>query len=261
MTEKVYLKNPYLMKLNARIMENKFKDNKFYVKLNKTIFYPHMSGGQIGDEGSIDGIEVLDVYEKKDDIIHVLKDLPKGEHVELSINWDIRFRNMQQHTGQHILSNAFYKLFDFKTLSFHMGENSNFIDIDTNFLNENIIEKIESYANRIVFSNFEISNYIVDKEYISNLPLRGTSTKKNDIRIVEINSLDFCVCDGTHHRRTGEVGLIKLMNWYKIKENYRVEFVCGVKALEDYQLKNSIIMELRKSLNVNINDIVDTINR
>ncbi|MGO1367974.1 MAG: alanyl-tRNA editing protein [Senegalia sp. (in: firmicutes)] len=240
MTEKIYLKNPYLMKLNAKIIENDFKDNKFHVKLNRTLFEPNISGGQFGDKGSIDGISVLNVYEQKDDIIHVLKDLPKSKEVEISIDWDIRFSNMQQHTGSHILSNAFYKLYDFDTLNFHIGENFNYIDINTNLLNKNIIEKIESYSNRIVFSNFEISTYIVDREYVSNLPIRGSIKKDGDIRIVEINRLDFCECNSIHNRRTGEVGLIKIINCYKIKENYRVEFVCGIKALKDYQMKISM---------------------
>lgn len=261
MTEKVYLENPYLMKLNAKILENKFKNNKFYVKLNRTIFYPNMSGGQLGDKGSIDGIEVLDVYEKNDAIIHVLNDLPKNEIVELRINWDIRFKNMQQHTGQHIVSNAFSKLLDFETISFHMTKDFNYIDIKANFLNQNVIDKIESYSNRIVFSNFEIYCYIIDDKTISKIPLRGTTKKETDIRIVEINNLDFCACGGTHHRRTGEVGLIKLINWYKIKDNYRVEFVCGVKALEDYNLKNNIITKLKNDLSISTNDTLEAVNK
>jgi alanyl-tRNA synthetase len=220
-----------------------------------------MSGGQLGDKGSIDGIEVLDVYEKNDDIIHVLSDLPKNEIVELCINWDIRFQNMQQHTGQHIVSNAFSKLLDFETISFHMTKDFNYIDMKANFLNQNIIDKIESYSNRIVFSNFEIYCYISNHKNLSKIPLRGTPKKEKDIRIVEINNLDFCACGGTHHRRTGEVGLIKLINWYKIKENYRVEFVCGVKALEDYNFKNNIITKLKNDLSININETLESINK
>ncbi|MBS4537117.1 hypothetical protein GOQ27_01505 [Clostridium sp. D2Q-11] len=261
MTEKIYLKNPYLMEVNAKVIENKFEDNKFYVKLNRTIFYPHMSGGQPRDKGYIDDIEVYDVYEQNNEIIHVLRDMPNKDIVKLSIEWDTRFKHMQQHTGQHILSASFDKLLNSKTLSFHMGQDINYIDIDTQCLTQNDIDKIESFANKIVFSNFEIQNYIINKEECSKLPLRNLPTVDEDIRIVEINKLDFSPCGGTHHRSTAEVGIIKIINWYKTKKYHRVEFVCGVSALNDYKEKNYLSQKISKILQVNQNKAIETISR
>ena len=51
--------NPYLKELDAFIIDKKKKDNTYHIKLDKTIFYPHLSGGQPGDQGTINGIEVL----------------------------------------------------------------------------------------------------------------------------------------------------------------------------------------------------------
>lgn len=252
MTEKIYLKNPYLMELNAKIIDNKFEDNKFYIKLNRTIFYPHMSGGQPRDRGSIDGIEVEDVFEEKNEIVHVLRDLPKKEDVKLSIEWNTRFKHMQQHTGQHILSASFDKLLNIRTVSFHMSDDINYIDLDVSNLRNNDIEKVESFANQIVFSNFEIDCYIIDEEDSIKLPLRSKPKVKKDIRIVEINKLDFSPCGGTHHRSTGEVGIIKIVRWYKAKNNCRVEFLCGMEALSDYRMKNDFSKKALDILGVNL---------
>ena len=104
MTEKVYLENPYLRQIDARIVDKKYVNNKYYIKTNKTIFYPNLAGGQPGDKGTINGIEVLDTYEEDHDIIHVLKDNVHSDKVQLSIDWENRFDYMQQHFGQHLLS-------------------------------------------------------------------------------------------------------------------------------------------------------------
>lgn len=259
MTNKIYLKNPYLMELKAKVIDNKFKDNKFHIKLDRTIFYPHMSEGQPRDKGFIDGLEVFDVYEKDNDIIHILNDMPNKENVNLSLDWYTRFQHMQQHTGQHILSASFDKLFNSKTISFHMGENLNYIDLSIKTLNENIIDKVETFANQIVFSNFKINSYIIDKKEALNLPLRNSPKTDENIRIVEINKLDFSPCGGTHHSRTAEVGIIKIINWYKTTSYYRIEFLCGMNALKDYRDKNYLSKELSNILKVDPDKIIKTI--
>ncbi|MBS4534661.1 alanyl-tRNA editing protein [Clostridium sp. D2Q-14] len=261
MTEKIYLKNPYLMELKAKIIDNQFKDNKFHIKLDRTIFYPHMLEGQAKDNGFIDGIKVLDVYEKNNDIIHILNDMPTKENVDLSIEWSTRFQNMQQHTGQHILSASFDKLFNSKTISFHMGKDLNYIDMSIQNLNQRMIDKVETFANQIVFSNFKINSYIIDKKESLKLPLRNIPNQKENIRIVEISKLDFSPCNGTHHSKTAEVGIIKILNWYKTNSYYRIEFLCGMKALKDYRYKNYLSKELSEILEVNSDNIIKTIER
>lgn len=249
MTQRIYLENPYLKDLNARVRKKEYSNGKFYITLNRTIFYPHMSGGQPRDKGTINDTKVLDVFEENGEIIHVLED-NIDENVRLSIDWSTRFDHMQQHTGQHILSSAFLKLYNAETIGFHLGKEYVYIDVKLPHLNEGDVNKIERYANEIVFSNFAIKNYIINKNEISKLPLRKVPSVDANIRIVEIDGIDFSPCGGTHHRSTGEVGMVKIRKWLKYKGNIRVEFVCGNRALADYSWKNSQINSISNLLSV-----------
>lgn len=241
MTEKFYLENPYLREVEARIVDKVYKDSKYYIKLNRTIFYPHLSGGQPGDKGTINGIQVDEVYEENGEIIHVLKENIHSNNVTLNINWENRLDNMQQHTGQHLLSASFYKLYNGETIGFHLGKDYVYIDVNLPNLTEEEADKIEIYANKIITSNFEIKAYYIEKNEIGNIPVRKKPTVNSNIRIVEIDNIDFSPCAGTHLKNTGEIGLIKIRKWENYKGNIRVEFVCGNRAVYDYNWKNKAI--------------------
>ena len=241
MTDKIYLQNPYLREISARIVDKKYIDNKFYIKLNRTIFYPNMAGGQPMDKGTINGVEVLNTYEEGEDIIHVVKDNIQSNNVQLNIDWDTRFDHMQQHTGQHLLSSVFYNLYNAETVGFHLGQEYVYIDITLPELTDEDINRVEKFSNKIVFSNFNIKTYYIDKNNVSKIPLRKQPSATSNIRIVEIDGMDYSPCCGTHHRSTGEIGLIKIRKWEKYKGNTRVEFVCGNRALQDYSWKNTCI--------------------
>ncbi len=258
MTKKIYLENPYLRDLNANIIKKEYIDNKFHITLDRTIFYPHMCGGQPKDEGTINGLEVLNVYQKDNKIIHVVKNDIINKEVTLSINWNTRFDHMQQHTGQHILSVAFTKLFNANTVGFHLGKDYVYIDVTIPNLTKDNCNKIEKFANKIIFSNFDIKNYFLGRDKISKLPLSKKPPTTSNIRIVEINGIDFCPCAGTHCRSTGEVGLIKIRKWEKYKGNIRVEFVSGNRALEDYIWKNNYINDISNILSVKDKDCLES---
>lgn len=255
MTEKLYLNNPYLREIDARIVEKIYKDGKYYIKLNRTIFYPHLSGGQPGDKGTINGVEVLEVYEDNMEIIHVTKDNIHSDKVMLNIDWDNRLDNMQQHSGQHLLSAAFYKLYNGETIGFHIGEDYVYIDVTLSELTEEEAKKVEIYANRIIFSNFDIKSYYIEKKDIDKIPVRKQPSLSSNIRIVEIDNIDFSPCGGTHVRQTGEIGLIKIRKWEKYKGNIRLEFVCGNRALEDYGWKNKSVNDISLLLSSKDKDI------
>jgi len=238
MTEKIYLKNPYIREISARIVDKKFIDNKYLLVLNRTIFYPNLAGGQPRDKGTINGIKVIDVYEENDEIIHVIQENINPNIVHLSIDWDTRLDNMQQHTGQHLLSSVFYKLYNGQTIGFHIGETTATIDVTVKNFNQEMVEKIETIANKIIYSNFDIKSYIINEKNLENIPLIKNPPKNEKIRIVEIDGIDYSPCCGTHHRKTGEIGMIKIIRWDNYKGNTRVEFVCGNRALKDYSQKN-----------------------
>jgi len=257
MTEKVYLENPYLRQLEARILEKKYSNNKYYVKTNKTIFYPNLAGGQPGDKGNINGVEVVEVYEDGNDIIHVLKNNIYSDKAKLTIDWNNRFDYMQQHSGQHLLSSVFYKLFNGETIGFYLGKEYVYIDVNIPKISKEDIEKVEQFANKIIFSNFSIKSYIVEKEEIDKIPVRKEPTVNSNIRIVEIDGIDFSPCCGTHVRNTGEIGLIKIRKVEPYKNNIRVEFVCGYRALKDYTWKNHYIMKISNLLSCKDKDVMD----
>ncbi|RKD32576.1 alanyl-tRNA editing protein [Thermohalobacter berrensis] len=261
MTEKLYLENPYLREISAKIVKKEYSNNKFYLTLNRTIFYPHMSGGQPKDTGTIDGVKVIDVYEKNNEIIHVVEENIKKDKVHLSLDWNTRFDHMQQHTGQHILSAAIAKLFNAKTVGFYIGKEYTYIDVTLSNLEKKDIEWIERYANEIVFSNFNIKKYVINEEDIHKLPLRKKPSVKKNIRIVEIDGIDYSPCAGTHHTSTGEVGMIKIKKWDRYKDNTRIEFICGNRALKDYTWKNYYINEISNLLSLKDKDTLKGVKR
>lgn len=261
MTEKVYLENPYLRQLEARIVEKKYDNNKYYLITNKTIFYPNLAGGQPGDKGTINGIEVLEAYEDGDDIIHVLGENIHSDKVKMTIDWNTRFDYMQQHSGQHLLSSVFYKLFNGETIGFYIGKEYVYIDVNIPKISNEEIEKVESFANKIVFSNFSIKTYIVEREDMDKIPVRKNINLNSNIRIVEIDEIDFSPCCGTHVRSTGEIGLIKIRKVEPYKGNIRVEFVCGHRALKDYTWKSSYIRDISNMLSVKDKDVKNKVEK
>lgn len=229
MTQKIYIQNPYLKNLQSNIVETEIKDGNYHIILDKTIFYPHLSGGQPRDKGEIENVKVLDVYEKEEDIVHVVDRKIKTRNVKLNIDWNHRFDMMQHHSGQHILSLAINKLFHGNTIGFHIGEDYTSIDIDIKDLEQNQINQIELLSNKIIQSNFKIKSYF----------------KEDDItRIVEIEDMDYNPCCGTHLYSTGEVGLIKIIKSSNHKGGSRLEFLCGIRALRDYEFKHKSIKDI-----------------
>lgn len=259
MNYKLYLENPYLRQVNARIIDKKYEDDLYYLKLDRTIFYPHLSGGQPRDRGSINGIQVSDVYEEEDGIIHVIDENIHSHKVTLTIDWATRIDNMQQHTGQHLLSAAFYKLYNGNTVGFHLGSEYVYVDINLPDMSWEEAEKIETYVNKVITSNFSIKAYYVGLDEIDNIPLRKKPSVDSNIRIVEIDDIDFSPCSGTHLSYTGEIGMIKIRKWKKYKGNIRVEFVCGNRALEDYSWKNKHINEIALLLSSKDKDVVEKV--
>ncbi len=151
--QKKFLDNPYLDNIKSTVTSCILNDEKKYeVILENTIFYPHLSGGQPKDEGTVNGIEVLNVYEQDENIIHILPEAAYGE-VELNINFEKRFDHMQQHSGQHILSCAFSNLYNAKTIGFHLSGEYTTIDLDIAEFDNDKIKNIEEYCNKIIYDN------------------------------------------------------------------------------------------------------------
>jgi len=168
---------------------------------------------------------------------------------------------MQQHAGQHILSQSFFELHDADTLSFHLGEATSTVEINLRSISEEEVEKVEARANETVFQDREIKTYFIRADEIEGIPLRRPPKKKGLIRVVEIADFDYSACGGTHPKRTGEIGLIKIIKWERIRNNNRFEFVCGQRALEDYAWKNSHLRQLSNLFTVQEKEVLSSVER
>ena len=260
--KKEYLKDQYCDKYNANVVKcTKNKNEQYEVILDKTIFYPHLSGGQPRDFGTIDGIEVLNVYEdENEEIIHVLGSKVSGS-VQLSIDFKRRFDHMQQHTGQHILSGVFYRRYNGKTIGFHLGDEYTTIDLDLQNITKEIMEQVELECNSIIHSNINVDTKVLDFQGAIEYGVRKYPEGQELIRAVKIGDKDCVACCGTHVNTTGEIGIVKVVKWEKYKNGTRVEFLCGERAVKDYIVKNQILQELGNSFSCHTLDLIDNIKK
>ncbi len=254
-TKRLYFDDPYQVEFEANVIQNLTHEGNPGIILDKTCFYPE-GGGQPPDKGTINGVSVVHVLEKDNQIIHVLEKEVSSDAVTGKIDWKTRFDHMQQHAGQHILSQCFVQLFDAATRSFHLGQETSTLEVDMRNMSEDEAERIEKFANDIVFQNKEIKTCFYREEDISSIPLRRPTKKEGDIRVVEVSAFDQTACGGTHPRSTGEIGTIKILKWDRIRDNVRLEFICGKRALRDYARKHQDLKTLSNSLTVDDKDIV-----
>jgi len=237
MTRKLYWENPYLHETEASIIKKEKKEGKYHVRLDRTIFYPDMSGGQPGDVGTINGERVIETIEHEDGLTHILESQVTGPKVKLSIQSDHRFDMMQQHTGQHLLSGVLYNLLGGETISFHLGKDYSSIDVTLTDMDHEEASNVEALCNRIIQSNFKVKTYIVNQEKLRLLPVRKAPSVDTNIRMVEIDGFDYSPCGGTHVNHTGELGLLKITKWDHYKGNLRIQFLTGQRAFVDYSSK------------------------
>ena len=230
---------------------SKDEENKTYIVLNNTAFYP-TGGGQPHDTGKIDDIEIVNVEEINGEIRHyVAEDADvstlTGE-VQSEINWQRRFDHMQQHAGQHILTAAFVELFDFATVSFHLGTETVTIDLQTTQVTEEQLLAAERLANDIILENRPIETKWVTAEEAAEYPLRKALKVEGPIRLVIIPDFDYNGCGGTHPNSTGQVQAIKILSTEKMKQNIRIHFVCGERVIRTLHTQNAVLTDVAKQL-------------
>ncbi len=232
-TQRLYFDDPYQFEFSAAVVGRLEHEGRPAIILDRTCFYPE-GGGQPSDRGTINGVNVSEVLVRKSRILHVLTQPVPEDQVQARVDSARRFDHMQQHAGQHVLSQAFQELQKAKTLSFHMGEEISTLEIQLPEISDHDLEQVENRANEIVFQDRAIKCYFVVPDKISSVPLRRPPKKTGTIRVVEVSGFDFTACGGTHPRRTGEIGLIKIVGREHIRGNVRFEFLCGWRALHDY---------------------------
>ncbi|MDO6355587.1 DHHA1 domain-containing protein [Caloramator sp. CAR-1] len=239
----------------AKIINQIEKGGLYLIELSETAFYPE-GGGQPRDFGWIDGIEVVDLVEEDEKIYHVVKEKINKETVTCRIDFERRFDHMQNHTGQHLLSAVFLEMCNAPTNSFHLGDDYLTIDIGLENINDKIVLNVENRVNELIFKNILVKSYIVNLDEARKLPLRKLPPTNVDIRIVEIEGIDYSPCCGTHVKSLGEIGMLKILKTEKYKNMTRIYFKCGKRLLKDFQEKNIIINSLIKNLSVPQSEIL-----
>jgi len=234
----------YTTRFDARVAAVGEHAGRPAVELESTYFYPE-GGGQGADRGTLGGQAVTDVQaDDQGRIWHLLEapaSLPAGAPAE--IDWARRFDHMQQHTGQHILSAAFERVLDAPTLSSHLGEERSTIEVGLADTDWRALGRLEREANRIVWEDRPVERHWADAEGVKRFALRKPPAVTDSIRIVEIPEWDVSACGGTHTRRTGEVGIIKVVRWERVRGNLRFEFLCGGRALSDHAWRLEALLD------------------
>jgi len=225
-TDRLYYTDSYLRKFRALVTDRSADGRRIY--LDRTAFYP-ASGGQPHDTGSIAGVPLVEVEDEGERIAHVVAAPVDADEVDCRIDWERRFDHMQQHSGQHLLSAVFVERFGIATVSFHLGQESSTIDLETVALDPVRAMEAERRANEAVFENRPLA--VSFEDAAETRDLRKPSERAGTLRVVTIDGLDRSACGGTHVARTGEIGPILLRKLERIRNTTRVEFLCGGRAV------------------------------
>jgi len=215
-----------LRKFRALVTDRSADGRRIY--LDRTAFYP-ASGGQPHDTGSIAGVPLVEVEDEGERIAHVVAAPVDADEVDCRIDWARRFDHMQQHSGQHLLSAVFVERFGIATVSFHLGQESSTIDLETATLDPARVLEAERRANEAVCENRPLA--VSFEDAAETRDLRKPSERAGTLRVVSIEGLDRSACGGTHVARTGEIGPILLRKLERIRNTTRVEFLCGGRAV------------------------------
>jgi len=261
MEQKLFYKDVYIKSFYAELLKQAEDDGRPYAVLSQTAFYP-TGGGQPFDTGTLNGVEVLAVEEVDGEIRHYIAEhIGASEKVEGVIDWERRFDHMQQHAGQHILSAAFEDLFQYKTISFHLGKEILTIDLDTDTLSQEEVAEAEKLANQIILENRPIVTKWVNSDELQQYNLRKELSVSENIRLVIIPEFDYNGCGGTHPGSTGQVASLKILSWERQKKKVRVEFICGARVLHQLEKKHILLQQLTSLLNAPEHDMEESVIR
>lgn len=231
MTERLYYGDSFLREFEAQVLLCEREGARWRVTLDRTAFYP-TSGGQPHDTGTLDGAKVVEVVDAEDGkIVHYTSTELPPRLVTGKIDWTRRFDHMQQHTGQHLLSAVFIDLFGFHTVSFHLGKEISTIDLDAPSIVPRHIEEAERRTNEIIFEDRVVKVRYGTAEELAEAGIRKKVEREGILRAIEIDGIDRQPCGGTHLARTGQAGMLFLRKLERRRDAWRLEFVCGMRAL------------------------------
>ena len=265
-TIKLYDEDAYATEFTARVVSSEETKSGWNVVLDRTLFFPE-EGGQSPDSGVLAGLRVTDVQIRKGIITHTLErpavesagaadgtdraaqsaaGPAVGEEVTGVVDWDKRFSNMQNHTGEHIISGLMHKHYGFDNVGFRLSPRTP-VTVDVNgFLDEEQLEALEKEANEVVRRNVNVRAEYPPEEVLKATEYRSKIELTGAVRLVTVEGVDTCACCAPHVRRTGEIGLIRILDAQKTGSGMRIFILCGERALEDLQKKSAVLREISR---------------
>lgn len=256
MTLKLYEQEPYQTTFHAHVVSCVKKDELYDIILDQTLFFPE-EGGQTCDQGTLNDVKVHDVQIIDQEIHHYVNDPLKGKIIG-KIDFKHRYTNMQNHSGEHILSGLVKEMFGFDNSGFHLSLNEITTDY-SGFLNTKQLEKLEKRANEVILENHPIHCFYPEDTSLYNY--RSKKEINEALRLVEIEGIDCCACCAPHVRSTSEIGLIKILKAIKHKQGVRIWFICGYRAYQDYHQKHLQAMHISQKLSLPSDDLTHGIDR
>jgi alanyl-tRNA synthetase len=262
MTERLYYNDSFMREFDARVISCDPDGTRWRVVLDQTAFYP-TSGGQpfdVGRLGDADVVEVMD-DETSGDIVHFTSQQVISGTAHGGIDWQRRFDHMQQHTAQHMLSAAFVELFKFQTVSFHLGREISTIDLSASSVAQSHLDEAERRVNEIIFEDRPITVRYSTAEELSAGGIRKKVEREGVLRVVDIDSFDRQPCGGTHLARTGQAGMLLIRKGEKQKQNWRLEFVAGLRALSAAKADLMTVQRAAEAIGCGMAEVPDMVRK
>lgn len=260
MTEKLYYNDAYIKEFTATVLSVAEEGGRYSVVLDKTAFFPE-EGGQTADGGVIGDITVLDVREREGVIYHYTESAVEvGSTVLCKLDFAERFMKMQCHTAEHIVSGFIKKLYGFDNVGFHLGSHDVTMDIN-GILTREELDRVELLVNEAVFANVPVTACFPSPEELSMIEYRSKLDVIDGVRIVKIGEYDTCACCAPHVARTGEIGLVKLLDLEKHRGGLRIHLAAGIRALYDYREKYSNVRRISALLSEPQSDTANAVER
>lgn len=259
MSERLYYKNQYIKDFTAKVLSCTECKGSYEIILDKTAFFPE-GGGQPGDKGYIGTSKVFDTIEKNGEVIHICQSPVDCGETECAIDFEFRFSNMQQHSGEHIFSGIVHSVTGYDNVGFHMGEN--YVTVDFNGkISEEQLDRIEKLTNEAIYKNIPIEAIYPSDDELESYSYRSKKEIDGQVRLTKIEGVDLCACCGTHVALTGEVGIVKAVSMMNYKSGVRITLQIGRKALADYTEKNKSVSEISALLKAKPEEITSAVER
>lgn len=257
--ERLFDTDSYLKEFQATVVSCEQKnEDTWRVVLDRTAFFPE-GGGQTGDTGWLNEIEVIDTREKAGMIYHeTKKPIEIGMQIAGKIDFAARFDKMQQHTGEHIISGIVCSTYGYNNVGFHLSSQITTLDFDGELSAEQVRE-VEVRVNQAIHENLPVQVLLPSKEELKMMDYRSKIEIEGQVRIVEIPGIDTCACCAPHVKTTAEVGLVKIQSCDRHRGGCRLTIVCGMRALRDYQQKQDSVSKVSAALSAKPEKIAEAV--